>query len=117
MRRPVNEIINPDSWVSVRGIAVKKETVARLEEELGAAWIPDKDNGIMLLELDKVMAYVFVQMGMRHPEHRTYVIQNEHYTWNNIPVEPEAWSGLPPGETSGSKKMWFTRNHLKFKVR
>ena len=40
MRRPVNEIVNPDDCVKVRGIAVKKETVARLEEELGATWIP-----------------------------------------------------------------------------
>ena len=110
-----NNKVNLDGHVIVRGIMVKRQTIAEMEDEVGGRLIPDQENDLLRV-LDEITEYIRVRNNGNHTPERTIEYINERYVHRDLTISADVFSfqwdmnwGLGDVALRGTKKVWFQK--------
>lgn len=110
-----NSKVNLDGHAIVRGIMVKRQMIAEMEDEVGGMLIPDQKNDLLGV-LDELAELIRVRNNGNHTPQRTIEFMNERYIHRDLTISADVFSfqwgmnwGLGDVEVQGTKKVWFQK--------
>ena len=110
-----NNRVNLDGHVIVRGIMVKRQTIAEMEDEVGGRLIPDERNDLLRV-LDEITEYIRIRNNGNHTPQKTIEYMNEQYVHRDLTISADVFSfqwgmnwGVGDVAVRGAKKVWFQK--------